>query len=175
MTIHIDSNTLIILACVATILITTLIITTSILIHIVRGMRHQIMYQNRILYSVWKDTRQSKYMVDHTLDQIELIETNVSTLASELDIHIQKEQEERDRKIYPMPELAKQIEATIQEQFAIQLILRRNMRAPIKGALNDISDVVQKTYPHVDVEYIASKCIAFMESQLSESESDESS
>lgn len=171
MTIHIDSSALIIIASITAVLIVAFIVTTSILIHLVRSMRNQMTDQNRLLYSVWKDSNRSKYMIDHTLDEIEQIETNVSTLASELDIHIQTEKENRERKIYPTPDLSKLIEQTIREQFAIHLILRRNMRAPIKGALDEISAVVQATYPNVNTEYIAMKCIAFMESEMEPEES----
>ena len=174
MTIHIDTNTLFILLGIAFAAIITLTTTTCVLIHLVRSMRNQMALQNRILYSVWKDTNQSKRMIDHTLDQIESIDTNMETLAQELEIHIQTEKEERERKIFPLPDLSKQIESTIREQFAIQIVLRKNMRVPIKGALEDISRIVQATYPNVDTEYIATRCIAFMESEFSDSNTESS-
>jgi hypothetical protein len=77
--------------------------------------------------------------------------------------NIQGNRQSHGRKIYPRPQLANEIAATIREQIGTELIKSKNLRAPSSNYLHTIIENVSRTYPDIDIDYIANKCIAMLE------------
>jgi len=99
------------------------------------------------------------------------IADTVESLSSSNEMVLRKlastQRKPQSEKIYPRPQLASEITATIKEQINIELSKSRKLKAPNSNYLNNIVYNVAKTYPEVDMEYIASKCIAMLESMSS--------
>jgi len=77
---------------------------------------------------------------------------------------LQQQQAQHQQKIYPRPQVANEITATIKEQIQMELIKSRKLKAPRADYLNNIIENVAKTYPDVAIDYIANKCVAIIES-----------
>lgn len=168
MTIQININVYLCIAIIA--LLTICVIAFGVTLIIVckscKRFRRQLDETNRLLYFNHLDYRNTSDRIVDTQYQIELIHDNVQTLATNLQIHINKEREKANRKIFPRPELAKQITATIREQFGIFLILSKNLKAPSNDYLENITHNVLSTYPEIEPEYIINKCIAITQQEL---------
>lgn len=173
MTIHIDMNTLFIIQLITLCSAIGLGITTIHLVKKVKRLTDQISENNRLLYFNLKSSRHSEQMVDDVLDRIEMIDTNVSTLSTNLQIKIKNDNEEKQRKIYPTPELAKLIAETIREQIDMEFSLSKNLSAPSGEYVDNITYTVMQTYPKVHPDYITRKCIAIIENELSRFRSSE--
>ena len=173
MTLHIDLNTLFIIQAISIVLIIVLGCIVVKLLKLVKRLSNQISENNRLLYFNLKDSNQMKYDIDDTLDHIEQIETNVSELSRALNIKIQYDIAEAERKVYPTPEVSRMITETIQEQVEIEMILSKNLAAPSGEYVDDITYRVLKTYPKIDPDYIARKCLSVIEVELAQYRSTE--
>lgn len=173
MTIHIDMNTLFIVQLISIISILVLGVIVIKLLKLVKRLTDQLSDNNRLLYFNLKDSNQMKYNMDDTLDRIDLIETNVSQLSSDLQIKIQRDEEESKRKVYPTPELSRMIAETIREQVEIEMILSKNLTAPSGEYVDEICHRVMKTYPKIEPDYILRKCLSVIEVELAQYRSSE--
>lgn len=102
-----------------------------------------------------------------TNDYVKYLAQEVDSLSSSNEMILRNMQEgggNHQKKVYPRPQLANEIAATIREQIGIELIKSKNLRAPSANYLHTIVKNVSNTYPGIDVDYIANKCIAIMES-----------
>ena len=89
---------------------------------------------------------------------------NITSLSTSIDLTLDDIKRKSNEKYYPTPELARMIEETIREQVTIEVALIKNMRIPKKLSIENIVNIVSQTYPHISVEYIAKKTVAFIES-----------
>lgn len=165
MTIHIDMNVLI--ACLSGII--GIIIGVVIALIVDRKRMKRILFkleeQNRLLYFTHRDYDEVKYEIAQIHDELEGIETNTHDLVSYL---VEKRQEEMTKpKVYPRPDLSRQITETIREQIQMKFALSHEMSAPKKDLLlADLTRIVAATYPEVDPEVITYRCIAVVEEVL---------
>ena len=57
----------------------------------------------------------------------------------------------------------KNITATIEDQISIELLKSLDLKAPSNEYIVRITDNVSRTYPNIDLEYIANKVIAVLQ------------
>ena len=95
---------------------------------------------------------------------VKSVNDDLKSLSSSISSYIQASEKKNQEYIYPTPQLADMISVTIKEQIAVQSILIKDQRAPHADNLQKIVNIVCKTYPHVDPNYIASKVIFYVES-----------
>jgi hypothetical protein len=96
-------------------------------------------------------------------DDITSVQQNIKSLTSSIGHVIKENQTIRGEKVYPSPQLAELIQATIKEQITIEMLLSNKMRIANKDSVGKIIENVSKTYPNVDVEYLTKKCLAMIE------------
>lgn len=148
------------------VLITSITMITLFVLY--RKYKRQSAETDRLLYFNLKHSSDVSSQMDYLIESIEHAQSDVNQLSEQLHIKIQKDQEEANRRIWPKPDLAKQITDTIEEQLAIQFVLNRNQKSPRSDALNIITENTIKTYPNVSIDYITHKCIAVVEQGISE-------
>ena len=126
----------------------------------------------RILKTI-EDIKESKGNLEpETINALEYIADTVESLSSSNEtvlrkmtyLHQQQQAQQHPQKIYPRPQVASEITATIKEQIQMELIKSRKLKAPRADYLNHIIENVAKTYPDVAIDYIANKCVAIIES-----------
>ena len=162
----IDVNILFVVQCISIVLIIGLSITTIVLVRLVKKLSDRVNDTNRIGYFNWKECSQLKQTTNDIIDLNEQIITTVKTIADDLEVKIKQENEEKQKKIYPTPELSKMITETIQEQIEMEIVLSRNLTAPSNEYITNITYNVMQTYPQVHPDYIHKKCLAIIESEL---------
>lgn len=127
--------------------------------------KKQVNELSRIMYTIltnstYTDTRTSKIEdgVTQTYAVLESLSSSTINLMKEVS-------NSRNEKIYPTPQLAEMIGATIQEQIMTEITLRSDMSVPLPGskAVEDVTNIVCATYPHVNQSYIARRVIAMIE------------
>ena len=118
---------------------------------------------NRLLYYSMKDAQLSRSQTSESLERIAVVESDLHTLSTGLQIKLQRDAERAKMKHYPKPDEAKMITATINEQIMIQAVLRSEQQVPIRGALDIITQNTMRTYPDVSEDYLINKCIAVVQ------------
>lgn len=133
------------------------------LLIIIRPMKKRIDEQSRVLFSILK-----KYGINN--DQLQLMkESNnnilgsIKSLSTSIGLAMKESKELANTKIYPTPNLSDMITITINEQIAVETALGKNLILPNKDSAKHIIDVVVKTYPHVDTEFLVKKTLALIE------------
>lgn len=123
----------------------------------------------RILKTI-EDIKESEGDLEsETINALEYIANTVESLSSSNETVLRKmaslhQQTQKPKGIYPRPQVASEITATIKEQIQMELIKSRKLKAPRADYLNHIIENVAKTYPDVAIDYIANKCVAIIES-----------
>jgi uncharacterized protein YoxC len=123
----------------------------------------------RILKTI-EDIKESEGNLEsETINALEYIADTVESLSSSNETVLRKmaslhQQTQKPKGIYPRPQVASEITATIKEQINIELVKSHRLKAPKADYLNNIILNVSKTYPEVSIEYITNKCIAMIES-----------
>ena len=106
--------------------------------------------------------------IDTIMDGLSTIYDTVESLSSSNETILRKitspNQYNPSGKIYPRPQIANEITATIKEQIGIELEKSRQLKAPRADYLHTIVENVSKTYPDISIDYIANKTIAIIES-----------
>lgn len=125
----------------------------------------------KILMTVENVNTSDDKLASDTMNALEYIANTIESLSSSNETVLRKmatlqqnQQNQQHQKIYPRPQLANEITQTIKEQITIELSNSKKLKAPSSNYLSRIVQNVSKTYPEVDIEYIASKTIAYMES-----------
>ena len=118
---------------------------------------------NRLLYYSMKDAQLSRSQTSESLERIAVVESDLHTLSTGLQIKLQRDAERAKMKHYPKPDEEKMITATINEQIMIQAVLRSEQQVPIRGALDIITQNTMRTYPDVSEDYLINKCIAVVQ------------
>ena len=96
---------------------------------------------------------------------LEYIGKTVNSLSSSNEMVLRKLGDSPQRNgIYPRPQLANEITQTIKEQINIELAKSKKLKVPQSDYLRNITLNVSRTYPEVNLEYIANKTIAIIES-----------
>lgn len=131
-----------------------------------KRIRRQLDETNRLLYFNHLGYRNTSQAIVDTQYQMELIYDQLETLSTNLHIHIETEENKSNRKIYPRPDMVKQITSTILEQFDTFWTLSRNLKAPSNDYLDTITMNVMNTYPEIEPQYIINKCIAITQQKL---------
>ena len=138
-------------------IITALFVSyTFIWIFIISPLKRINEEQNRILHTL---LRKDQIYGDKLFDISSELSKRFDNLEEELT-------NDRDN-VMPLPQLSEMIEATIREQISIEIALSVKMRLPRKDLVEIITVNVCKTYPFVDKNYIAKKCLALIESTVS--------
>jgi hypothetical protein len=105
---------------------------------------------------------------EDTMNALSYIADTVESLSSSNEMVLRKigssNQYHPSGKIYPRPQIANEITATIKEQIGIELEKSRRLKAPRADYLHTIVENVSKTYPDISIDYIANKTIAIIES-----------
>jgi uncharacterized protein YoxC len=102
--------------------------------------------------------------LEYIADTVESLSSSNETVLRKMTSLQQKQAQQHPQKIYPRPQVASEITATIKEQIQMELIKSRKLKAPRADYLNNIIENVSKTYPDVAIDYIANKCVAIIES-----------
>lgn len=166
MTIHIDTIHVIVILAVM-FLITIISLTTTIVVTIkMKSLKLQVEDNNRLLYFNLKDIKELHMTSIKCINDLDSMREDVNTLSSGLQLKLQKEEEKARIKRYPKPAEVEDITSTINDQIFIQSVLRSQQKAPIGGAIPDITDIVRKTYPDINEEYLATRVIAVMQSSM---------
>lgn len=166
--ITIDTSTCICILAIVIFLLTTAVVVVSVLLYrALRKLTQQCEESNRLLFLNMRKAHYAKEALDERLEDIQQIRIELQSLSSGLKIQMQREEEKANQKHWPTPELADQITKTIREQITIELFLSRNLQAPARDYLYNITEHVMKTYPDIEPSYLIHKCIAIAESELS--------
>ena len=102
--------------------------------------------------------------LSYIANTVESLSSSNETVLRKMANLQQNVQNNQQKKVYPRPQLASEITQTIKEQITIELSNSKKLKAPSSNYLSKIVKNVSKTYPDVDIEYIASKTIAMVES-----------
>ena len=106
--------------------------------------------------------------IDTIMNGLSTIYDTVESLSSSNEMVLRKigssNQYHPSGKVYPRPQIANEITATIKEQIGIELEKSRRLKAPRADYLHTIIENVSKTYPDISIDYIANKTIAIIES-----------
>lgn len=115
--------------------------------------------------SLLNDMKESSTSIPVELcDAIDYIADTVESLSSSNKKVLQNFGKPLPGKIYPQPQLAHAITDTIREQISIELAKSKKLRIPKADYLSKVARNVCRTYPEIDINYIANKCIAVFES-----------
>lgn len=157
-------NTIIIVL-LAIVICFTIGFSTVLIIHI-----HSLKTQLKIVTNLLCETKDNTCrtvarvygLKDEMNERFEELTTQVNSLSSSNRLVLQEIHRKRTEKIYPTPDLVEQITATIEDQMAIELLLSEDLAVPSAGYLERIVNAVARTYPNVDIEYIAKKCTSII-------------
>ena len=115
--------------------------------------------------SILNDIKESNTSIPVELcDAINYIADTVESLSSSNKKVLQNFGKPLPGKIYPQPQLAHAMTETIKEQISIELAKSKKLRIPKADYLSKVARNVCRTYPEIDINYIASKCVAVFES-----------
>ena len=128
-----------------------------------KKIRHQLEDTNRLLYFNLKSNMEIRAQTNECQETLTEMQSNVSDLASGLQMKLQREAEAAKKKHFPKPDEVDSIVSTIKDLIEIEFIKRHNQRSPLGGALPDIAERVIATYPDISIDYINDKCIVVME------------
>ena len=109
-----------------------------------------------------EDTMNALSYIADTVES--LSSSNETVLRKMYEMQQQQQQHQQQHRVYPRPQVANEITATIKEQIQMELIKSRKLKAPRADYLNHIIENVSKTYPDISIDYIANKCVAIIES-----------
>ena len=112
-----------------------------------------------------EDTMNALSYIADTVES--LSSSNETVLRKMYAMQQQQQQQQQQHRVYPRPQVANEITATIKEQIQMELIKSRKLKAPRADYLNHIIENVSKTYPDISIDYIANKCVAIIESMSS--------
>lgn len=93
---------------------------------------------------------------------------NLASLSQGVQYLFNEQKKISEAKIYPTPQLSEMIGVTIKEQIATEEVLSHNMRIPNSTSTMKIINVLSKTYPHVDTEYLTKRCLAQIEAHVND-------
>jgi len=134
------------------------LIIFEIILHVVcKRLTSIINEQSRVIYSLDKKVKRLETNIHDTQETITSLSTSVTTIAMNY-------QEELNTRIFPQPDLDKQITETITTLIAMEVALSTKMRLPLRQSTKIIIDTAIKTYPNVDHEYIAKKALSMIQS-----------
>lgn len=134
------------------------LIIFEIILHVVcKRLTSIINEQSRVIYSLDKKVKRLETNIHDTQETITSLSTSVTTI-------VMNYQEELNTRIFPQPDLDKQITETITTLIAMEVALSTKMRLPLRQSTKIIIDTAIKTYPNVDHEYIAKKALSMIQS-----------
>jgi hypothetical protein len=102
--------------------------------------------------------------LSYIADTVESLSSSNETVLRKMYAMQQQQAQQQPHRVYPRPQVASEITATIKEQIQMELIKSRKLKAPRADYLNHIIENVSKTYPDISIDYIANKCVAIIES-----------
>lgn len=119
----------------------------------------------RILYLSIKKEEYLTSNTDDTRNQLSQLSEAFESLSSSTNTVVQELQSsyERDDRIWPTPQLAEMVGATIREQLYTELTLSRKMRIPNQDSIKNVITIATDTYPHVSIDYITRRTFAEVE------------
>ena len=121
-----------------------------------------------ILKTVRTMSESSDELSEDTYNALDYIANTVESLSSSNKMVLRKmielHENQIPEKIYPRPQLAREIDQTIKDQIDNEFMLSNKLKTPPSNYINLITTNVLKTYPNVDVEYITKRCISIIES-----------
>ena len=102
--------------------------------------------------------------LSYIADTVESLSSSNETVLRKMYALHQQQQQQQSKGVYPRPQTASEITATIKEQIQMELVKSRKLKAPRADYLRNIIENVSKTYPDISIDYIANKCVAIIES-----------
>lgn len=138
------------------ILIASAIIFLLLILYIIIKFKKLKTSIEQLKYSIFVLRKDNEKYSNLTLEMFDLLQTSVHTTLNTLE-------ENKNKQIYPTPELSEQITKTISEQIEIQVILNNKTRVPSSKLITEVVNVVRQTYPNIKEDYIINKTITMIE------------
>ena len=138
------------------ILIATVIIFLLLILYIIIKFKKLNTSIEQLKYSIFVLRKDNEKYSNLTLEMFDLLQTSVHTTLDTLE-------ENKNKQIYPTPELSEQITKTISEQIEIQVILNNKTRVPSSKLITEVVNIVRQTYPNIKEDYIINKTITMIE------------
>lgn len=138
------------------ILIATAIIFLLLILYIIIKFKKLKTSIEQLKYSIFVLRKDNEKYSNLTLEMFDLLQTSVHTTLDTLE-------ENKNKQIYPTPELSEQITKTISEQIEIQVILNNKTRVPSSKLITEVVNIVRQTYPNIKEDYIINKTITMIE------------
>lgn len=114
------------------------------------------------IYQMMKATDESKESQTTISTDVNKVNETMSSLTSSIRSLVKQNQAAAQEKIYPGPQLLQLIDSCITENILMSASLIKKQRVP-NDPLAMVSDIVIKTFPHVDEKYIINRVIYIME------------
>lgn len=141
-------------------IIITVIFTTLIIKKQLRNIHLAIVGSNLELHKARLD---SDLKQDETDKNIKMLAEKVDHLSSSTTAFMTIMKQKERQTHMPLPDEVKNITATIEDQISIELLKSLDLNAPSNEYVVRITDNVSRTYPNIDLEYIANKVIAVIQ------------
>jgi hypothetical protein len=114
------------------------------------------------IYKMMKATDESKESQTSISTDVNKVNETMSSLTSSIRSLVKQKQEAANEKIYPGPQLLQLIDSCITETILMTATLISRQRVP-NDPLLMVTDIVTKTFPHVDTTFLEQRIIYIME------------
>lgn len=114
------------------------------------------------IYQMMKANDSSKESQTSISENVNKVNETMSSLTSSIRSLVKQKQEAANEKIYPGPQLLQLIDSCITETILMTATLISRQRVP-NDPLLLVSDIVTKTFPHVDTTFLEQRIIYIME------------
>lgn len=114
------------------------------------------------IYQMMKASDTTKETQTDISSDVNKVNETMSSLTSSIRSLVKQNQAASEEKIYPGPQLLQLIDSCITETILMTATLVSKQRVP-ENPLVFVSDIVIKTFPHVDVKFIENRVIYIME------------
>lgn len=114
------------------------------------------------IYQMMKANDSSKESQRSISENVNKVNETMSSLTSSIRSLVKQKQDAANEKIYPGPQLLQLIDSCITETILMTATLISRQRVP-NDPLLLVSDIVTKTFPHVDTTFLEQRIIYIME------------
>lgn len=114
-----------------------------------------------MMYSLMKTNERYNENMNDIQKDVTTTQESLKSLTSSIRSLVKQQHEENDKKILPGPQLLKMLDDIITETILMQASLMQNQIVP-DSAVNEIGEIVQATFPHIDQKYIGKRILYIM-------------
>lgn len=141
-----------------------LILTIAIIIMAValNRMKNKMVDLTNFVYQLMRQNETSTNSIVEVSNMSNTTNETLSTLTSSIRSVMKKMHDNSKEKIYPGPELLALLDRCIQENVLMYASLIKNDPMP-ENPQTKITEIVMKTFPHIDEKYIIQRTIYIME------------